>query len=184
MEDSRIIQLYFERSEDAIKETQAKYESLCRGIARHILRSEADVEECVNDVYLGVWRAIPPAHPQNLSAFLCKITRNLALKKSDYNHAQKRTANVTVSFEELSEVLPDSRLQPDADAACLGSLISTFLRSEKELSRMVFLRKYWYFDSVAEIATRFSISESKVKILLFRTRNRLKDYLKKEGIYL
>ncbi len=184
MDDLSIIELYFERDENAIKETDIKYKKLCLGIARNILNNEADSEECVNDTYLSLWNSIPPARPDNFSAFICRITRNLSLKRLGYNRAQKRNPSVTVSFEELESVLPDSLIEPDISDEKLGKVISDFLRNQKEEARNVFIRKYWYFDTVADIAARYSFSESKVKVLLHRTRNKLREHLKKEGIYL
>lgn len=184
MDDLQIINLYFERNESAIKETEAKYGKLCFSIARNILRNEADSEECVNDTYLSVWNTIPPTRPNSFSAFISKITRNLSLKRLDYNNAQKRTPTAIVSFDELENVLPDNLIQPDRSDEQLGKLISNFLWSENEEARNVFLRKYWYFDTIADIAVRYSLSESKVKVLLHRTRNNLGKHLKKEGVYL
>lgn len=183
MDDLQIIALYFARSERAIRETATKYGKLCFSIAQNVLQNEADAEECVNDTYLSTWNTIPPTKPNSFSAFLSKITRNLSIKKLDYNMAQKRNSSIVASFDELEKILPDNRWQLDTEEQ-LGGVISDFLRSESEESRNVFLRKYWYFDSIADIAYRYSFSESKVKILLHRTRNRLRETLQKEGIYL
>ena len=184
MDDLQIINLYFERNENAIKETDTKYGKLCFSIACNVLNNEADSEESVNDTYLSVWNTIPPTRPNSFSAFICKITRNLSLKRLNFNRAQKRTPPVIVSFDELENVLPDSLIQPDRSDEQLGKVISDFLRSETEEARNVFLRKYWYFDTIADIAARYSLSESKVKVLLHRTRNNLREHLKKEGVYL
>lgn len=184
MDDLQIINLYFERNENAIKETDTKYGKLCFSIARNVLNNEADSEECVNDTYLSVWNTIPPTRPNSFSAFISKITRNLSLKRLNYNRAQKRTPPVILSFDELENVLPDSLIQPDRSDEQLGKVISDFLRSETEEARNVFLRKYWYFDTIADIAARYSLGESKVKVLLHRTRNNLREHLKKEGVYL
>lgn len=184
MDDSQIIELYFERNENAIKETELKYGALCFGIANNILNNEADTEECVNDTYLSVWNIIPPQRPNNFKAFVSKITRNLSLKRIEFNNAIKRSADTIISLSELEDVLPSKSVQSEIEDEMLGKLISDFLRNEKEGARNVFIRKYWYFDTVADIAVRYSFSESKVKSILFHTRNRLKDYLKKEGVYL
>ena len=182
MEDSKIIALYIARDEQAIRETEAKYGRLCFRVANNILANDADAEECVNDGYLGVWNRIPPTRPVHFSAFLCRIVRNLSLKKLAYLSAEKRASNAALSFEELEQVLPDHCVASDAGEQRLGQLISDFLRAEKADARNVFLRKYWFFDSVSDIAARYGFSESKVKSMLLRTRNRLKDYLTKEGI--
>ncbi len=183
MDDRHIIDLYIKRDENAIKETEKKYGRLCFHIANNILGNEQDAEECVNDTYLGAWNAIPPEEPRCLMAFISRIARNLALKKHEYNTADKRNAYELVSLTELEEILPDSDSLDDRGDEELGKLISDFLRGEKEDARNVFVRKYWYFDSVENIALRYSFSESKVKSMLFHTRKRLKHYLKLRGIY-
>lgn len=184
MEDSQIIALYFQRDENAIRETDGKYGKLCYSIAYNILNVHEDAEECVNDTYVGVWNAIPPTRPHNLMAFVCKITRNLSLKRWEYLNREKRAGNKIVSFEELEAVLPDDRFTPNASDEQVGQLISTFLRNQKESARNVFIRKYYFFDSIEEIAKRYAYTESKVKNMLLRTRNKLKDYLIKEGVVL
>ena len=143
-----------------------------------------DVDECVSDTYMALWNAIPPARPKSLSAFVCGIVRNLSLKRLEYLGRQKRNAAVLVSLEELEEILPDSAGESSLDSGALATLISSFLRTQKEEARNVFLRKYYYFDSIEEIALRYGISQSKVKSSLFHTRKKLKAYLIKEGIML
>ena len=182
MDDLQIIELYFARDERAIRETDEKYGKLCYRVANNILSNNEDSEECVNDAYLNAWNKIPPTHPHNFMAFICKITRNLSLKKLELASAVKRASNAAVSLAELEEILPDDRIAPDVMEEEIGRAISDFLRKEKEEVRNVFLRKYWFFDSIHDIAVRYSFSESKVKSMLFHTRNRLRDYLKKEGI--
>lgn len=182
MDDLKIIELYFERDEQAIRETDAKYGRLCHSIAYNILNNLEDSEECVNDTYAGVWNAIPPTRPNNFMAFVCKIARNLSLKKLEFMKREKRSPEVLISLEDLAAVLPDERYAPDASDEDVGKLISKFLRGQKEDIRNVFIRKYYFFDSVGEIAERYSFTESKVKNMLFYTRNKLKDYLIKEGV--
>ena len=182
MDDQKIIDLYFDRNEQAITETDVKYGKLCHSIAYNILSNREDSEECVNDTYIGVWNAIPPTRPDNLMAFVCRIARNLSLKRLEYLKREKRSADVILSLDELSAVLPDERYAPDVSDEDVGRLISQFLRTQKEDVRNVFIRKYYFFDSVKEIAERYSFTESKVKNMLFFTRNKLKDYLIKEGV--
>ena len=182
MEDSKIVQLYWQRDEQAVRETQAAYGRLCYGIAYNILNSHEDAEECVNDAYVAVWNAIPPAKPDCFMAFLCKIVRNCSLKRLAYLTRQKRSAALTESFEELAEVLSQERVATDEDEKEIGKLISCFLRTQKQEVRLVFVRKYFFFDSIEAIAKRCSFSESKVKNMLFRSRKRLREYLKKEGV--
>ncbi len=181
MDDLRIIELYFERDEEAIRETDLKYGRLCLSIAYNLLRSREDSEECVNDTYVGVWNAIPPTRPNNFMSFICKIARNLSLKRLEFKKREKRSADILISFEELADVLPDERFAPEISDEEVGRLISEFLRSQKESVANVFIRKYFFFDSIGEIAVRYSFTESKVKNMLFHTRNKLKDYLIKEG---
>ena len=182
MDDMRIIELYFERNEQAIKETDLKYGKLCHSIAYNILNNREDSEECVNDTYVGVWNAIPPTRPNNFIAFICRITRNLSLKRLEFIKREKRSADVLLSFEELAAVLPDERYAPNISDEDVGRVISEFLRDQKEDAKNVFIRKYYFFDSIGEIAKRYSFTESKVKNMLFYTRNKLKDYLIKEGV--
>ncbi|MBR2722212.1 MAG: sigma-70 family RNA polymerase sigma factor [Clostridia bacterium] len=182
MNDLRIIELYFARDEQAIKETDAKYGRLCHSIAYNILNSHEDSEECVNDTYLGAWNAIPPTRPNSLMAFLCRITRNLSLKRLEGKNRQKRSQMMLVSLDELAEVLPDSSIADGMSDESIGKLISDFLKKEKEVTRNVFIRKYYFFDSIGDIASRYSFTESKVKNMLYHTRTRLKEYLIKEGV--
>ena len=182
MDDQRIIELYFARDEQAIKETEARFGKLCFSIAHNILGNIEDSEECVNDTYVGLWKAIPPAKPNNLTAFISKIARNLSLKRLEYLSREKRSTDILVSLEELEDVLPDDRFVPEMDGEEIGKLISAFLRKQKKDVRNVFVRKYYFFDSVQAIAERYSFTESKVKNMLFHTRNKLKEYLIKEGI--
>ncbi len=184
MDDQEIIRLFFARDEKAIQETEAKYGKLCLHIAGNILPQDADAEECVNDTYLSLWNTIPPQSPRNFPAYICRITRNISLKKLRYSKAQKRCAGLEVSLTELEAILPDARWQRDLEDAQVGRLISDFLRKEKEAPRNVFIRRYWFMDSIAAIAECYGFSESKVKSMLFHTRNRLKTYLEKEGVYL
>lgn len=184
MEDFKIIELFFSRSEDAISETATKYGKLCHSIAGNILGSSEDSEECVNDTYLALWNCIPPKRPSDLMAFISKITRNLSLKKLEYNLAKKRDSGITLSLSELEEILPDKAISEKFDDEEIGNIISDFLKKEKPDARNVFIRKYWYFDSVSDIAKRYKFSESKVKSMLFHTRNRLKKHLIKEGVHI
>lgn len=184
MEDEQIVQLYLNRDEGAIRETENKYGRLCFQLANAILDSLEDSQECVNDAYLSLWNAIPPAQPKNLMAFLCKITRNLSLKKLEYLQAKKRNPNMVISLSELEAILPDNRIRVNLENEELGQLISLFLRGEPSDARKVFIRKYWFFDSISDIAERYSFSESKVKSMLHHTRSRMRQYLVKEGVTL
>lgn len=182
MDDIKIIELYWMRNELAITETDLKYGRLCHSIAYNILNNQSDSEECVNDTYNGVWNAIPPTRPNNFMAFVCKIARNLSLKRLEFLTREKRSENMLVSLTELEAVLPDQSYDPNVSDEDIGRLINRFLLEQKADVRNVFIRKYFFFDSVKEISKRYSFSESKVKNMLFNTRNRLRDYLTKEGI--
>lgn len=184
MEDSKIIELYFERSESAISETQSKYGSYCHSIAYNILRSNEDAEECVSDTYIKIWNAIPPTRPSNLSAFIASITRNAALNMYAKSKTQKRYNAAEALLSELSECISSSSDMHVADEIALKDAVNSFLSSLSKKTRIVFMRRYWYFDSVAEIAKLCSMSESNVKVSLMRTRKKFKDHLKKEGIIL
>ena len=184
MDDLSIIELYFARDEQAIKETDKKYGKLCYRIAYNILNNNEDSEECVNDTYIGVWNAIPPTRPKSLMAFLCKITRNISLKRVEAMARQKRSQATVVSLDELAEILPDESIEENISNDNLTELISDFLRKEKADVRNVFIRKYYFFDSVGDIAKRYGFTEDKVKSMLYHTRKKLKDHFIKEGVKL
>jgi RNA polymerase sigma-70 factor (ECF subfamily) len=183
MEDERIVEMYFERNESAIAETQKKYGRYCHAIARRILCSDQDSEECVNDTYLRAWEAIPPHKPTKLSVFLGKIVRNLALNRYAHNHAQKRFDGVEVALDELAEVLADPESEADdIQITSLREVLNGFLATLPADARIIFLRRYWYFCPIKDIAEGMGIGESRVKVTLHRTRAKLKEYLIKEGI--
>ena len=180
MDDRSVVELYFARDERAIRETEQKYGKLCHSIARNILGNAQDAEECVNDAYMGVWNAIPPARPDDLGAFVCRVVRNLSLKRLRALTRQKCSRDMTVSLSELEEILPDEAV--GGREGEVAAAISAFLRSQSEDVRGVFIRKYYFFDSVAEIAKRYGYSQSKVKSMLYHTREKLMAYLTMEGI--
>ncbi len=185
MDDREIVERYFLRDESAIAETEAKYGRYCHSIAYHILYSHEDSEECVNDTWLRAWNAMPPHRPQRLSAFLGKITRNLALNRYERQTAEKRGGGETVvAIDELAECLPEKEGEDVANELALRQAINRFLRHLPERSMIIFLRRYFYFLSVGEIADGLSVSESFVKVTLLRTRNKFKAFLEKEGIFL
>ncbi len=182
IDDSVITELFYKRDENAIAHTEQKYKKLCMKIALNILTNEEDSEECVNDTLLGVWNSIPPARPDSLRAYICRIARNTALKRLRFNNAEKRSLDKAVSLSEIEEIIPDDKLRPDISNEEIGKLISQFLETQKPQSRMVFVKKYWFFESIEDISKQFSFSESKVKNILYRMRNKLRDYLEKEGV--
>ena len=183
MDDGKIIDLFWQRDESAIDETRRKYGKLCYSVAFNILGDSRDSEEAVNDTYLGVWNAIPPHKPVIFSSFITRITRNISLKIWRYKYAEKRGCNVVASLEELGDCIPaDSSIDDEIDVKELSVHIDAFLRTLKENERVVFLRRYWFCDSIADIAKRFGASEGKIKMQLCRTRQKLREYLDKEGI--
>lgn len=182
MDDNKIIELYFSRDEQAITETQDKYGKLIFSIANNILDSRSDSEECVNDTYLGVWNSIPPERPKNFVAYISKIARNLSLKRLEYLSRDKRAKNLTVSLCELEDVLCDSDIKDGVSDGKISMLISSFLHTQSKEKRVIFIRRYYYFDSIEDISKKYSISQSKVKSMLFHTRRKLKEFLIEEGI--
>ena len=182
MEDLEIIGLLFQRSEKAVSALQQKFGSLCRSIISNILTDRRDVEECTSDTFLRVWNSIPPQHPARLDSFVARIARNVALDRYDYNNAAMRHTGLTIAYEELAMYLP-SRDQ-ETDTVEFRTFLNRFLRSLPKTSRMMFIRRYWYGESIGEIAKAFGYSEEKVKSTLFRTRKKLREAMIKEGIYL
>ena len=181
MDDQKIIELFFERSELAIQSLAAKYEKLLHKISFQILHNDEDVAECLNDTYLGVWNAIPPTRPNPLSAFVCKITRNLSLSKYRSNTAAKRDASMEVSLEELMPSIPTPSAEEEWNAVELGRQINQFLHTLDKENRVIFVRRYWFADSVKDIARDLRISENLVSVRLKRIRKQLQMFLEKEG---
>lgn len=184
--DSMILELYWNRAEDAVTITKEKYGAYCRSIARRLLNDERDVDECENDVYIRAWNSIPPEHPTCLSAWLARVTRNTALDRSKYNAAACRSSALEHAFEELEPWLPAATgdLQTALDAEGLRQMLNNFLRAQSTEARRFFLRRYWYGETVREIAQACGVKEVKVKTSLFRTRERLRKELEREGFNL
>jgi len=177
MDDRRIIELLFQRDERAVTAMETKYGKLLRQIAYNILQNSEDAVECENDTYLGVWKTVPPQQPDNLKAYVLKIARYQAVKKYEYLHAGKRDINKCVPYEELSNYLEQEDIDTREDNE-LKDIINDFMTTLPKTQRQVFLLRYWYFMSVKEISKSCNMSKSKVETILFRTRNKLKDYLK------
>ncbi len=181
MEDQKIVELFFARSEQAIAELAQKYGSLLFRISDNILQNNNDAAECVNDAYLGVWNTVPPAKPNPLCAFVCRVVRNLSLKKYRDRSAQKRHSHYERSMEELAGCLPTASAEEVLSARELGRAISLFLDSLDLENRVIFLRRYWFGDSVKDIAAWLDLRENTVSARLSRTRTHLKQYLQREG---
>lgn len=182
MNDTNIIDLYWARNERAIEETDRTYGRTLLGLSQRILQNKQDAEENVYDTYMRTWESIPPQRPVYFKAFLTKICRCLAFDRLDRRNASKRNAELVSLTEEMESCIPDKQIEAQMEGKELGRLLEQFLGSLPKDSRLIFLRRYLYLDTVAEIARRYGFSESKVKMQLNRTRSKLHDYLSKEGI--
>lgn len=186
MQDKEIIQLYFDRDQRALSATANKYGNYCTSIAKNILGNNEDAEECVNDTYLNAWNAIPPKRPLLLSAFLGKITRNLALNQYKHNHVKKRgSGEFAVVLDELAECVSDwNDVEQEIDRKELTKAINSFLSTLAPKKRNIFICRYWYSDSISSIAKRYEMTESNVSTTLNRLRVKLKEYLSERGFQL
>ena len=179
MEDHAIIELYWSRNPEAIQRTGEKYGGYCRAIARNILPDRRDAEECVNDTWLGAWNAMPENRPGQLAPFLGKITRNLAFDRWRAGHTEKRGGGeLPLVLEELAECVSSADTLQAVEAAELEAAVNRFLHSLCD----VFLRRYWFTEPTADVARRYGMREATVRTSLFRTREKLRRYLKKEGL--
>ena len=181
MEDKRIFQLLWQRAEHAIEAMTKHYGPRLYRTAMNILGRHEDAEESVNDTYLAVWNAIPPETPEPLAGYVYKTGRNLALKRLRHDTAQKRRRDYDLSLEELEGCLAGASLQDEIDARLLGRAIDRFLDTLPAQSRILFLRRYWFGDSVKDIAKDQGMSQNAVSVSLSRTREKLRSYLMKEG---
>lgn len=183
MEDVRIIDLYWQRSETAIDETAKKYSRYCHSISFHILHSEEDAEECVNDTWLNAWNAMPPRRPSCLSTFLGRITRNLSLDRFKRYNAEKRGGGqLELALDELDEVIPAAGVEEAINEKELTRALDSFLGSLPMEKRVIFVKRYWYFLPIKTIAEQTGTSEKQVNSALFRLRKGLKAYLEGEGV--
>ena len=182
MEDSKIIDLFFARQEQAIVELSKKYGTVCSKIARNILSNSLDAEECVNDAYLGAWNTIPPKRPDPLLAYICRIVRNLSISRYHSNTAVKRNSFYDIALDELEGCLASVvSVEEEISAKELSGLLDRFLETLDTENRVMFMRRYWYSDSVSDIAESFHLSSNNVSVRLSRIRGRLKNFLRKEG---
>lgn len=182
MEDREIIALYWSRNEQAIRETENTYGGKLNALAYRIVNTHEDAQECVSDTYLAAWNTIPPQRPEYFFAYLAKICRNFCLGRLDWLNAAKRKAEVVTLTREMELCIPDRGNDRRLEGQELGRLLNRFLETISRENRMIFLRRYWFADSIEEIASRYHFSQSKVKTSLHRTRNKLSAFLKKEGI--
>lgn len=183
MDDNAIVEMFFERNERAISAIGEKYGGYCRTIAMNILGNDQETDECLNDTYLKAWESIPPEKPRVLSAFLAKITRNLAIDRYRKNRSRKRGGNETeLIFEELEScVSAGGSVEAAAERREILTAVNRFLKNLPAKNRIMFVSRYCYCESVRSIAARFGVKENNVSVTLNRTRTRLREYLKKEG---
>ena len=186
MDDAKIVQLYWDRNEQAILATADKYGNYCASIAKNILGNHGDAEECVNDTYLNAWNSMPPHRPSILSTFLGKIVRNLSIKRYKHNTADKRGGGqATVVLDEIAEVVSDAdSVEQEIDRKELVTAIDSFLDRLPTDKRNIFICRYWYFDSISDIANRFRMTENNVSVTLNRLRLKLHNYLLERGFEL
>ena len=183
MEDARLVDHYWARSETAIDETSAKYGKYCYAIAYNILANAEDADESVNDTYLAAWNSMPPQRPSVLSSFLGKITRRISIDKWRAHNAEKRgSGEIILALDELYDCVPSGgSVEQTVETAELGKAIDRFVMALPLMERRVFICRYWYLDSIASICQQFGFSQSKVKVMLHRTRKHLRDYLERQG---
>ena len=186
MDDRRIVELFLERSEEAILETDIKYGRYCHKIAFNVLGNDEDSEECVNDAYMRAWGSIPPNEPDSMASYIGRITRNLALDKLRQKQSDKRgNGEVPVVLDELAECVSGvDELERRQDSEEITNAINSFLETLSATERGVFMRRYWMMESIADVAGLYGISVSKTTTMLFRLRGRLKKHFMKEGISL
>ena len=183
MDDSKIIELFYERSEQAIVELSKKYGNTCHKIAVNILKNDLDAQECVNDTYLGAWNTIPPQKPNPLSAYICRIVRNISIKRYHQNTALKRNSYYDIALDELENCLPSKyTVEEERSADELTKMIDEFLDGLDKTNRVMFVRRYWFSDSISDIATLFKMSSHTVTVRLSRTREKLRRYLMERGV--
>ena len=182
MEDDKLIDLFWNRSEDAIGYTSATYGTGLTALANRITGNPDDAKECVNDTYLAAWNSIPPTRPQSLFAYLLKICRNLCYDLLDWRSAEKRVTDTVELSQELQQCIPDRLAEAQLESRLIAHALNRFLGTLKPLDRRIFLRRYWYGDRIADIASALQVREGKIKTRLYRTREKLKGYLEQEGI--
>ena len=182
MDDTSIIDLFWARKEEAIAETDRIYGRRLHVLSDRILNSREDARECVNDTYFKTWQAIPPQRPKQFYSFLAAICRHLSFHRLDWRMAAKRNGEVVSLSQEMEQCIPDAVRQRELEGKEIGRIMNAFLERLPKETRLIFLRRYWHLDTVAEIAARYSITESKVKMQLSRTRTKLRAHLEQEGI--
>jgi RNA polymerase sigma-70 factor (ECF subfamily) len=185
LEDEEIVRMYWDRDENAITVTDVKYGKLCRSIACNILGNSEDAKECVNDAYLNLWNSIPPQRPQILSSYLAKLVRNISFNMYKKNRAQKRGGGqLPLILEEIQELSGEATPENELEKSEITEILNDFLEELAPEKRIMFVRRYWYADSVKDIAKAMSLTENNVSVTLNRLRSRLRDYLEERGVEL
>lgn len=183
LKDERIVELIYNNDEKGLHEAEAKYRGLCRSVADSILDSDEDREECVNDAFLAVWRNIPPEKPKNFRAYIARLVKNIALKRSRDNMAWKRRANYNAAGDELLEIIEDGRtIAEEYESKRIGEIINAFLAGLPKRDRDIFVLRFWYGDTVPAISKSIGVSESLIRSLIPRLKKKLAEELAKEGI--
>lgn len=183
MTDSQILALFWDRNEDAIRETDRAYGRKLFVLSDKILHSHQDAEESVSDTYMKTWETIPPQRPVYFFAYLAKLCRNISLARIQWQSAAKRSAEIVTLTREMEECIPDRSYERKLEVEEIGAVLTRFLEGLSPEYRRIFLRRYWYTDTIQEIADRYGISQSKVKTQLHRTRKKLQSFLESEGIF-
>lgn len=184
IEDEKIIELFFERSEQGIRELDIKYGKVCHKLSNNIVNNRQDAEECVNDAYLGAWNAIPPAKPDPLLTYICKIVRNISLKIYYRKEAAKRNSHYTIAMEEIEACIADpNTAEAEIEARELARIIESFLDTLSQKERVIFMLRYAYMDNYTDIAERVGISEKNVSVRLTLIRQKLKEYLIEREVF-
>lgn len=184
IDDEKIIELFFERSEQGIRELDMKYGKICHNLSYNIVNSRRDAEECVNDAYLGAWNAIPPARPNPLLSYLVKIVRNISLKIYWRKEAAKRSSHYTIAMEEIEACIADpNTVEAEIEARELAHIIESFLDTLTVENRVIFMRRYWFSDSYKDIAEFMGLSEKNISVRLTRIREKMKQYLIEREVF-
>ena len=185
MEDAGIIELFFERSEQGIRELDIKYGKACRKLSYNIVTDRQDAEECVNDAYLGAWNAIPPVKPDPLLAYICKIVRNISLNLYHRKEAAKRSSHYTIAMEEIEAcIAATNAVEAEIEAVELAHSIERFLDTLTDENRVLFMRRYWFSDSCRDIAGFMGLTEKNVSVRLTRIREKLRQYLIEREVFI
>lgn len=185
IEDEKIIELFFHRSEEAIWELDIKYGKVYQKLSYNIVNNRQDAEECVNDAYLGAWNAIPPAKPDPLLTYVCKIVRNISLKIYYRKEAAKRSSHYTVAMEEIEACIADSKtVEAEIEARELARIIESFLDTLTIENRVIFIRRYWFSESCKDIAEFVGLTEKNISVRLTRIRQKMKDYLIEREVFI